>query len=92
MVARGYSRILNLGLVNMIDINDGFSRVKVLSYPCWLGEKRIERLIACPFGIVKNEMISPSCPIAASFLAFLSSDTSPQSPDLCRLISWSKKE
>lgn len=43
MDARGYSRIPNLGLVSLIDINDVFSRVKVVSFPCWLGEKRIER-------------------------------------------------
>jgi len=43
MDARGYSRVLNLGLVSLIDINDVFSRVKVLSYPCWVGQKRIER-------------------------------------------------
>jgi transposase len=43
MDARGYSRISNLGLVSLIDINDVHSRVKVLSYPCWVGQKRIER-------------------------------------------------
>ena len=43
MDARGYSRVANLGLVSLIDINDVFSRVKMLSYPCWLGHQRIER-------------------------------------------------
>lgn len=43
MDARGYSRIPHLGLVSLIDINDVYSRVKVLSYPCWIGQKRIER-------------------------------------------------
>ncbi len=43
MDARGYSRVPTLGLISLIDINDVFSRVKVLSYPCWLGQKRIER-------------------------------------------------
>jgi transposase len=41
--ARGYSRVPNLGLITLIDINDVFSRVKVLSYPCWVGQKRIQR-------------------------------------------------
>ena len=40
---RGYSRVPNLGLITLIDINDVFSRVKVLSYPCWVGQKRIQR-------------------------------------------------
>lgn len=43
MDARGYSRVPNLGLVSLIDINDVYSRVKLLSYPCWLGQKRVER-------------------------------------------------
>lgn len=43
MDARGYSRVPNLGLISLIDINDVFSRVKVLSYPCWLGQQRIQR-------------------------------------------------
>jgi transposase len=42
MDARGYSRVPDLGLVSLIDINDVYSRVKVLSYPCWMGKKRIE--------------------------------------------------
>lgn len=43
MDARGYSRVPNLGLITLIDINDVFSRVKLLSYPCWVGQKRIQR-------------------------------------------------
>jgi len=43
MDARGYSRVPTLGLISLIDINDVFSRVKVLSFPCWLGQKKIER-------------------------------------------------
>ncbi len=43
MDARGYSRIPNLGLVSLIDINDVYSRVKICSYPTWVGQKRIER-------------------------------------------------
>jgi transposase len=43
MDARGYSRVPNLGLVSLIDINDVCSKVKVLSYPTWVGQKRIER-------------------------------------------------
>lgn len=43
MDARGYSRVPNLGLISLIDINDTYSRVKLLSYPCWIGHKRVER-------------------------------------------------
>ncbi len=43
MDARGYSRVPNLGLVSLIDINDVYSQVKLLSYPCCLGQKRVER-------------------------------------------------
>jgi transposase len=41
--ARSYSRVPHLGLITLIDLNDVFSRVKVLSYPCWVGQKRIQR-------------------------------------------------
>ncbi len=40
--ARGYERIPEIGLISLIDLNDVFSRVKLLSYPCWLGQKKIE--------------------------------------------------
>jgi len=43
MDARGYSRVPELGLISLIDINDVHSHVKILSYPCWVGQKRIER-------------------------------------------------
>jgi hypothetical protein len=48
MDARGYSRVPNLGLIALIDLNDVFSRVKVLSYPCWIGQNRIERYPSTP--------------------------------------------
>lgn len=41
--ARSYSRVPTLGLISLIDINDVYSWVKLLSYPCWVGLKRIER-------------------------------------------------
>jgi len=43
MDARGYSRVPTLGLISLIDLNDVYSRVKLLSYPCWVGQKQIER-------------------------------------------------
>jgi hypothetical protein len=43
MDARGYSLIPHLGLVSLIDINDIFSHIKLLSFPCWLGQQSIER-------------------------------------------------
>jgi transposase len=43
MDARGYSHVPELGLISLIDINDVYSHVKLLSFPCWVGQKRIER-------------------------------------------------
>ncbi len=43
MDARGYSRVPHLGLISLIDINDTYPRVKLLSYPCWIGHTRVER-------------------------------------------------
>lgn len=39
MDARGYSRVPELGLISLIDIYDVYSHVKLLSYPCWVGQK-----------------------------------------------------
>ena len=41
--AKGYQQVPDLGLVSLININDTFSRVRLISHPCWLGQKRIER-------------------------------------------------
>jgi len=43
MDAKGYQQVPDLGLVSLININDTFSRVRLISHPCWLGQKRIER-------------------------------------------------
>ena len=43
MDARGYQRIPDVGVVALINVNDVFSKVKVLSYPCWLGKQRASR-------------------------------------------------
>jgi transposase len=43
MDARGYAKVPGIGVVNLINLNDRFSRVKLLSYPCWLGEQRASR-------------------------------------------------
>lgn len=40
--ARGYERISEIGFISLIDLNDVFSRVKLLSYPCWLGHQKVE--------------------------------------------------
>jgi hypothetical protein len=40
--AQGYQKVAGLGVVALIDLVDRFSRVKVLSYPCYLGAKRVE--------------------------------------------------
>jgi transposase len=43
MDARGYQRVPAVGVIALINVNDVFSRVKLLSHPCWLGDKRASR-------------------------------------------------
>jgi hypothetical protein len=43
MDARGYQPVPEVGVIALINLNDVFSRVKLLSYPCWLGQKRASR-------------------------------------------------
>ncbi len=43
MDARGYQRVPDVGVIALINLNDVFSRVKLLSYPCWSGQKRVSR-------------------------------------------------
>jgi len=41
--AKGQQRVEGVGVISLIDINDVYSKVKLLSYPCWLGEQRATR-------------------------------------------------
>ena len=41
--ARGYEKVADVGVVALLNMNDRFSRAKVLSYPCWLGDRRASR-------------------------------------------------
>jgi hypothetical protein len=41
--ARGYEKIEDVGVVALLNMNDRFSRAKILSYPCWLGRHRASR-------------------------------------------------
>jgi transposase len=43
MDARGYQSVPDVGVIALINVNDVFSRVKLLSYPCLLGKKRASR-------------------------------------------------
>lgn len=43
MDARGYEYIPDVGVITLIDLNDRFSHLRLLSYPCWLGQKRCQR-------------------------------------------------
>ena len=43
MDARGYEYIPDVGMVSLINLNDRFSHTRLLSYPCWLGQTRVER-------------------------------------------------
>ena len=41
--ARGHGKVPEVGVVALLNMNDRFSRVKILSYPCWLGDQRASR-------------------------------------------------
>jgi transposase len=43
MDAMGEERVNGVGLVMLIDLNDRFSHVRLLSYPCWVGDQRVSR-------------------------------------------------
>lgn len=43
MDARGHSLVPEVGVVSLINLNDRFSRVRLMSYPCWLGQQRAQR-------------------------------------------------
>jgi transposase len=43
MDARGYEKVPDAGVITLININDVFSKVKIMSYPCWLGHQRASR-------------------------------------------------
>jgi hypothetical protein len=43
MDAQGYQFIPGVGQVTLINLNDRGSHVRLMSYPCWLGNKRVER-------------------------------------------------
>ena len=43
MDARGYEQTPEVGVVTLINLSDCFSKVHLLSYPCWLGEQRATR-------------------------------------------------
>lgn len=43
MDARGCEMVPGVGMVSLINLNDRFSKVKLLSYPCWLGAQRASR-------------------------------------------------
>lgn len=41
MDARGHSRVAEVGIIMLIQINDIFSHARLLSYPCWVGDQRL---------------------------------------------------
>lgn len=43
MDAQGYQTIPGVGRISLINLNDRGSHLRLLSYPCWLGDKRVER-------------------------------------------------
>lgn len=43
MDARGYSKVPDVGIISLINLNDRFSRARLLSFPCVVGKKRWQR-------------------------------------------------
>jgi transposase InsO family protein len=43
MDARGYSKVPDVGVISLINLNDRFSRAQLLSFPCKVSEKRRRR-------------------------------------------------
>jgi len=43
MDAQGYQFIADVGQVTLINLNDRGSHTRLMSYPCWLGDKRVKR-------------------------------------------------
>jgi transposase len=43
MDARGYAYIPEVGVIGLINLNDRLSHARLVSYPCWLGERRCQR-------------------------------------------------
>lgn len=41
--ARGHEYVPDVGVVTLIQVNDRYSHARLLSYPCWLGNKRMQR-------------------------------------------------
>jgi hypothetical protein len=43
MDAKGQKKITGVGIVSLINLNDRYSHVRLLSYPCLVGKERVER-------------------------------------------------
>jgi transposase len=43
MDARGYSRVPDVGIITLVNLNDRCSHARLLSYPVWLGQQRCQR-------------------------------------------------
>lgn len=41
--ARGHEYVPDVGVVSLVQVNDRHSHIRLLSYPCWLGDKRMQR-------------------------------------------------
>lgn len=41
--ARGQEYVPDIGVISLIQLNDRHSHVRLISYPCWLGSKRLQR-------------------------------------------------
>lgn len=48
MDAKGHQYIPDVGMVALINVNDILSKVKVMSYPCWLGQQQAQHQTDTP--------------------------------------------
>lgn len=42
MDTRAQERIADVGMITLINLNDRYSRVRLLIYPCWVGKQLLE--------------------------------------------------
>jgi len=58
-------------IVTLINLNDRYSRGRLLSYPCWLGSQRVERLPATEdHNGVRLAFVEPKSATTLTFVQF----------------------
>lgn len=59
-------------IVTLINLNDCYSRGRLLSYPCWLGSQRVERLPATEDHqlVLRLAFVEPKSATTLTFVQF----------------------